>query len=937
MTRQGPVIATTLLTLTMMGCAEPDRTGVTEHPCVLLTAETLPALKAKAADMTENRFGFSTGEAWQQFKAKADGFLTAEPYHYRVNIPTKPGLPVLTWEYTLSDENPPRHDERPSYPPWTAMFQERSDSITTRLKYLSLAYLITGERAYADRAKRIVMHLTHWDQWTDPSYGGGKIKACLDTGHATKCVGFFYDWCFDTLTPREAATIREAIIEKGIMAILADASRYPPETNGFAVLTSGLACAALAVRPDDARGDEWIQTAMEMTKQSFDLGGSDGGAFEGPGYGTYLLDSFANVLDAVTAAQVENDLFDHPFLATMDQYVISNLTPDGRVMPNFADGGPTAGYPETMAILAQRGSTASAWYLEQTHNLNVDTIYRFIRFDADKLNPVQPTFNPSRAFVDIGYAILRDGYEPHTPYLAFKSGPPDRNIGHNHFDSNGFQLSYLGEFLIADHGYRNSYVPPKTKFTQGAIGHSSVVLDITDEYLASTKSPDLGHDQIHRAGGRIEQFFSTPVLDYVQGQAAATYNDDEHTIVEDFTRQILYFKPYFFVMLDHLKTPDPHTFHLCLQLSPRSQSEEVEENRWNINGLRAQLACWLRSPQGITSSAQFYPGAEEYGEYLTASTKRLTEANFLTVMYPRPYESDTLLRNPGFEGSYVGWTIRANEDAPNHVIDTEVKRSGESSGRIDGSGYYYSQKFEVKPGEKVRGWVWLRTEGSTNGGQVYLYWWKGGKSIGYVRSERLKPTDWEKVELEGLAPEGAEQVCLACTYHDTGVGWYDDAGMWLETPPEFLQIKRPLPEMVQFAPAGDGLTLAIEGVEFGLIKGGPEVKLGDHAFATDGTLAAMCARADWQWLYLQDGSALLRDGGEVLKVERPMTICLWRGQQEREVHVLARDDLTPHAQPLPATEIKLTVQSTEPIAHAFCGDQELSVTDRGDRTWLITG
>ena len=285
----------------------------------------------------------------------------------------------------------------------------------------------------------------------------------------------------------------------------------------------------------------------------------------------------------------------------------------------------------------------------------------------------------------------------------------------------------------------------------------------------------------------------------------------------------------------------------------------------------------------------------------------------------------------------VPTALRVRHSVAQPRVDTQVKRSGKSSGRIDGSGYYYSQNFEVKPGERVRGWAWLKTEGATEGGQVYLYWWKGGKSIGYVPSQWLKPTDWQKVELEGVAPEGAEQVCLACTYHDTGAGWYDDAGMWLETPPEFLQIKRPLPQMVQFAPAWDGLALAIEGVEFALIKGGREVELGDHFFATDGILAAMCARTDWQWLYLQDGSALLREGEEVLKVERPMTICLWRGEQEGEVHVLARDDLTPHAQPLPAAEINLTVQSMEPVTQAFCGDQELSVTDQGERTWLIGG
>ena len=247
-------IVTVAILMALAGQAAPaNTTGLTEHPCVLLTAETLPAIKASAAMMEDNQFGFATGDAWTEIKAKADGYLAAAPYHYKVTIPAKGDKEQMVWEYTLSDENPPPHDERPGYPPWTAMFQERSDSITTRIIHLSFAYLITGDRAYADRAKTIVMHLTNWDQWTDPSYTAGQVKACLDTGHCTKCVGFFYDWCYDTLSDDERATIREAIATKGILPSLADVDRYPAATNGFAVITSGIVCGALAIRPEDPR------------------------------------------------------------------------------------------------------------------------------------------------------------------------------------------------------------------------------------------------------------------------------------------------------------------------------------------------------------------------------------------------------------------------------------------------------------------------------------------------------------------------------------------------------------------------------------------------------------------------------------------------------------------------------------------------------------
>ena len=59
--------------------------------------------------------------------AKADRLAAAPTYSYSVKIPGVGNVILGEWEYTLSDAMPPRHDNSPSYPPWTAMFQERDD------------------------------------------------------------------------------------------------------------------------------------------------------------------------------------------------------------------------------------------------------------------------------------------------------------------------------------------------------------------------------------------------------------------------------------------------------------------------------------------------------------------------------------------------------------------------------------------------------------------------------------------------------------------------------------------------------------------------------------------------------------------------------------------------------------------------------------------
>jgi hypothetical protein len=917
--------------LCMSATAQNNMTGLLEHPCVLVNAEMLPALRTMATDTEPNKFGFSTAEVWQGLLAQADRYLDAPPYHYQVNMPQKGGKPSVPWEYTLSDATPPPHDDVPAYPPWTAMTQEqRADAITVRLKALAAAYLITGEKKYADRAKKIAMHLTHWDYWTDRSYTAGRTKACLDTGHLTKCVGLFYDWCYDMLSADERATIRAAIIDKGIKMILADVDRYPPETNGYAVLTAGLACAALAVRPEEPQAGEWLSAAIDKTKKSLNMSGKDGGLFEGPGYGTYLLDNFAHVLDAVTAAQIETDLFEHSFLATMTTYTISHMTPDGHVMPCFGDGSPTTGYPETMSILANRGSTEAAWYLQQTAQIKPTTLHQFLRFNAESINPLLPTFNPSRPFVDIGYAILRDGYKPHTPYLAFKSGPFDNSIGHNHYDHNSFVISYLGDWLITDRGYSHAYHPAIYKFSQGTIGHASVVLDIDDGYMADTACPAPGHDQVRNTGGRITKFFSCEAFDYVQGQAAPAYNTKDHTVLDDFTRNIFYFKPHFFVMLDHLETPEPHSYNVLLQAGPSSICKRLAADQWLISGQSAELSCWLYGSQPITTAAQLYPGAEKYGQFLRAYTQNTHAADFITVMAPRPFHTRSLVRNEGFEQGMLGWSPRANEDLPNHVIDTEAFRSGKASGRIDKSGYYYSPRLPMSPGTKLKASVWVKTKATSGGAYLTLYYYGPKKCFDQVPTNRTISEDWTKLEVAGVAPAGTERVCIGLNFFGEGKAWFDDVVFEKDEATTDIPPLAEFPE-IQALPDGRGINAQLGDTQFLLLTSGGPVTAGKPVYAHDGTFAAICRTGCWDYLYLQEGTSLQGGDNQLIATDRdqPMTVAVWRGEGE-DVHLAMTADTTPHAEPVPPNEVKLRIFSSRPISRAFCAGRQLPLNVAGN-------
>ncbi|MDH7568841.1 MAG: heparinase II/III family protein, partial [Armatimonadota bacterium] len=747
-------------------------TGLRTHPCLLFDQEGREKLRVRSADTTPNAFGFSTAGVWNTFRAKADEFLAAPPYHYGVQIPANGDQPTEWWEYTFSEKDPPPHPRTPWYPPWTAMFQERSDSISTRIKHLSFAYVITGDRRYAEKAKEMVLALCQWTQWTDPSYGGGRIRCCLDTGHATQNVALFYDWCYDTLSARERSLIRGALIEKGIQAILAGVDTYPADTNGFAVLTCGLGLAALAVRPDDPRGGEWLVETVNRVRRSLDQHGRDGGAFEGPMYGTYLLDSFAVLFDALESAKVQHDLFQHPFLSTMERYCIGLMAPDTRTVPCFGDGGPTAGYRETMAVLAARGSKEAAWYLKEIGALQPDTITSFIRFDAARFQPEQPRWNPSSVFVDIGHASLRDGFNAKAPYLCLKSGPPERRIGHNHYDHNAFVMSYMGQWLICDRGYHHFTHPPSRKFTLGTMGHNSLVIDRDEEYLKRTTVPDPGHDQVDLAGGRITAFFAGDGFDSVRGEAAEVYNSGQRKVLDRFTRDILYVKPHFFVVCDRIAAPAPHRYSLLLHADAAAEFRREKEAFLAGYG-RAEVYIRSFADRPIQQTVARYPGAESYGPYLETQTDAAASANVVTFLYPRPSPVDRLIANPGFEGSFDGWTPRGGEDAPNHSVDREVKQSGESSGRIVKSGYFYSSRFALPQGTRVRARFFVRTQGGTGGAVATFYFWRAGKAFANVSSKPIVSDNWAPFELEAVVPPNCDDICLALTYSGGGTAWFD--------------------------------------------------------------------------------------------------------------------------------------------------------------------
>ena len=151
--------------------------------------------------------------------------------------------------------------------------------------HVSDGALSDGSRQAIRRPRRDEMlAAAGFDDW-NPSH-------FLDVAEMTAAMAIGYDWLFDTLSPDDRATIRDAIVHKGLKpGLLAyDSGEWWTKVNhNWAnVCAGGLALGALAIAEDEP---DLARQVLDATRKSMNNPmpsyAPDGGWLEGPGYWNY--------------------------------------------------------------------------------------------------------------------------------------------------------------------------------------------------------------------------------------------------------------------------------------------------------------------------------------------------------------------------------------------------------------------------------------------------------------------------------------------------------------------------------------------------------------------------------------------------------------------------------------------------------------------------
>lgn len=336
---------------------------------------------------------------------------------------------------------------------------DKSREALRRLFFLSYTYRTTGDQKYAQRAEKEMLAIAAFRDW-NPSH-------FLDVAEMTMAVAIGYDWLYDNLSDASRATIKEAILKKGLEPSLD--SKYngwlKAEHNWNQVCNAGMTYGAMAIYEDHPQlAKQIINRGIETIVLSMKDYGPDGAYPEGYGYWGYGT-SFNVMFNSAVEKLFGKDfgLNEMPgFLKTAG--FMENMTGTTGKPFNYSDAGGTGGLHPAMFWFAAKTKDPSLLWVERSYLLNKtpdahvrDRLLPAIMLWSNgiKINNIAPP--KSTMWVAQGknpVAMMRTSWtDPNAIYVGMKGGSV--SVNHAHMDIGSFVMDAEGVRWAMDFGMQD--------------------------------------------------------------------------------------------------------------------------------------------------------------------------------------------------------------------------------------------------------------------------------------------------------------------------------------------------------------------------------------------------------------------------------------------------------------------------------------------------
>jgi hypothetical protein len=334
-----------------------------------------------------------------------------------------------------------------------------------RIELCSFAYRITGEKVFLDHAEKDMLTVAAFGDWNPPHF--------LDTAEMTAAVALGYDWLFDALPATTRATLRQAILEKGLQPGTAvRRSWYTATMNWNQVCFGGLTLGALAIADENpAAARELLTLARQDNPNGLKPYAPDGIYPEGPGYWNYGTTYQVLMVSALqTALGTDWNLPAHPGFLASAAALVEKTGPTGRAF-NFSDGGDGVAFNPALFWFAQKlhqpalVGFQNQLLLDKLANPHKDAESdRFFPFLAIWTTGLPANIPPPALPLPLAWhgdgpnpvGVFRSSWtDTNALFLAFKGGSARNN--HAHMDAGSFVLDADGVRWASDLGAQSYY------------------------------------------------------------------------------------------------------------------------------------------------------------------------------------------------------------------------------------------------------------------------------------------------------------------------------------------------------------------------------------------------------------------------------------------------------------------------------------------------